>query len=133
MQATGVFGASEGSAARFFFSAKAGKLDRLGSDHPTIKPVDLKRWLVRLVTPPGGTVLDPFAGTGTTGLAAMIEGFDAILFEKRPKAVADIERRLAHARGEGRTTAIEAARLSTPKAARKARGGDTPLFAEPES
>jgi len=131
MQEVG-FGDS-GSAARFFYSAKAGKLDRLGSDHPTVKPVDLMRWLVRLVTPPGGTVLDPFAGSGSTGIAAHVEGFDAILMELRPEAVADIERRLAYIKGEGRTTAIEAARLSSPKAARKARGGDTPLFSEPEA
>ena len=42
--------------------------------HPTVKPIDLMRWLVRLVTPPGGLVLDPFTGSGTTGCAAMLEG-----------------------------------------------------------
>lgn len=50
--------------------------------HPTVKPLDLMRWLVRLVTPPGGTVLDPFAGTGTTGEAAIIEGFRSTLIEQ---------------------------------------------------
>ncbi len=59
-----------GSAARFFYTAKADADDRIGSKHPTVKPVDLMQWLVRLVTPKGGTVLDPFAGTGTTGEAA---------------------------------------------------------------
>ena len=42
--------------------------------HPTVKPIELMRWLVRLVTPPGGTVLDPFAGSGSTGCAAVLEG-----------------------------------------------------------
>lgn len=60
-----------GSAARFFYTAKADAEDRLGSKHPTVKPVSLMRWLCTLVTPPGGVVLDPFAGTGSTGLAAI--------------------------------------------------------------
>lgn len=92
---------SSGSAARFFYSAKAGPLDRLGSEHPTVKPVDLMRWLVRLVTPPGGLILDPFAGSGTTGIAALAEGFDAELIDLEPAHVADIETKLAHLRGEG--------------------------------
>jgi DNA modification methylase len=93
--------APENSAARFFFSAKAGREDRFGSKHPTVKPVDLIRWLMRLVTPPGGTVLDPFAGSGTAGVAGMAEGFDAILIEREPEYITDIEARLAHYRGEG--------------------------------
>lgn len=84
-----------GSAARFFFSAKADADDRLGSKHPTVKPVDLMQWLVRLVTPPKGMVLDPFAGTGTTGEAAWREGFDAILIEREPAYAEDIRRRMA--------------------------------------
>lgn len=68
-----------GSAARFFYSAKADADDRLGSKHPTVKPIDLMRYLVRLVTPPGGVVLDPFAGSGSTGVAAMLEGFELSL------------------------------------------------------
>ena len=57
-----------GSAARFFYTAKADSDDRLGSKHPTVKPVDLMQYLVRLITPPGGTVLSiRFAGTGATG------------------------------------------------------------------
>jgi site-specific DNA-methyltransferase (adenine-specific) len=52
-----------GSAARFFYSSKADSNDRIGSRHPTVKPVDLMQWLVRLVCPPGGVVLDPFSGT----------------------------------------------------------------------
>lgn len=50
--------------------------------HPTVKPIDVMRWLVRLVTPPGGTVLDPFTGSGTTGIACVLEGFDFIGCEK---------------------------------------------------
>jgi site-specific DNA-methyltransferase (adenine-specific) len=53
--------------------------------HPTVKPIDLMRWLVRLVTPPGGTVLDPFTGSGTTGVAAGLEGFDFIGIEREPE------------------------------------------------
>jgi site-specific DNA-methyltransferase (adenine-specific) len=52
------------------------------NDHPTVKPVALMRWLVRLVTPPGGLVLDPFLGSGTTGVAAVLEGFDFVGVEK---------------------------------------------------
>lgn len=88
-----------GSAARFFYQAKATKADRLGSKHPTVKPVDLIRYLVRLVTPPGGTVLDCFAGSGTTGMAAMAEGFNAILIEREAEYIADIQRRLDHVAG----------------------------------
>ncbi|MEO0385061.1 MAG: DNA methyltransferase [Pseudomonadota bacterium] len=89
-----------GSAARFFYSAKADADDRIGSKHPTVKPVDLMRYLVRLVTPKGpagqrGTVLDPFAGTGTTGEAAFCEGFNAILIEREDEYVADIKARMA--------------------------------------
>lgn len=84
-----------GSAARFFYTAKADEDDRLGSKHPTVKPLNLMQWLCRLVTPPGGTVLDPFAGTGTTGEAAFREGFNAVLIEREPEYQADIRRRMA--------------------------------------
>jgi DNA modification methylase len=90
----GRFG-DDGSAARFFYCAKAGKLDRAGSKHPTVKPVKLMQWLCRMLTPPGGTVLDPFAGSGTTGLAAYLEGFNAILIEREAEYVDDIRRRIA--------------------------------------
>lgn len=83
-----------GSAARFFYSAKADADDRIGSKHPTVKPVDLMRYLVRLVTPPGGTVIDCFAGTGTTGEAAWREGFYAVLIEREPEYQADIAERM---------------------------------------
>ena len=99
--------ADSGSAARFFYSAKASAEDRIGSKHPTIKPVDLMAWLVRLVTPPGGVVLGPFAGSGSTGGACIREGFDAILIEREAEYVADIRRRIA--RGQGLDSPLFAA------------------------
>jgi DNA modification methylase len=74
-----------GSAARFFYCSKASKADR-GADnkHPTVKPTDLMRYLCRLVTPPGGVVLDPFMGSGSTGKAAIREGFRFIGIERDP-------------------------------------------------
>lgn len=75
----GAFHADAGSASRFFYCAKASKKERgEGNDHPTVKPVSLMRYLCRLVTPPAGVVLDPFAGSGTTGVAAVMEGFNFI-------------------------------------------------------
>jgi len=82
------------SAARFFYCAKANKTDRAGSNHPTVKPIDLMRYLCRLVTPPGGLILDPFAGSGTTGQAAVEEGFRCLLIEREAEYVRDISRRL---------------------------------------
>lgn len=116
----GAFHADSGSAARFFYCAKASKSDRdegvllakttaaemtdrepdtdglnnpragagrtsgARNNHPTVKPTALMQWLVRLVTPPGGKVLDPFTGSGSTGKACAIEGFDFIGFEMDP-------------------------------------------------
>lgn len=74
---------SETSAARFFYCAKASSAERgEGNNHPTVKPLSLMRYLCRLITPPGGTVLDPFGGSGTTALAAREEGFSSILIEQ---------------------------------------------------
>jgi site-specific DNA-methyltransferase (adenine-specific) len=88
-----------GSAARFFYCAKASKADRgEGNNHPTVKPTDLMRYLCRLVTPPGGTVLDPFMGSGSTGKAAMLEGFDFIGIERDPEYVKIAEARIGAAR-----------------------------------
>jgi hypothetical protein len=95
---------SDTSAARFFnafpldadplfYCPKAGKQDRAGSKHPTVKPIALMRWCCRLVTPPGGTVLDPFAGSGTTGAGALDEGFNCILIEAHDDYATDIRRR----------------------------------------
>ena len=70
---------SDTSAARFFYCAKASKKDRgEGNTHPTVKPTDLMRYLCRLVTPPGGIVFDPFMGSGSTGRAALLEGFNFV-------------------------------------------------------
>ena len=81
--------ASTGGASRFFptfrYEAKAPTSERPrvnGTAHPTVKPLDLMRWLVRLVTPPGGTVLEPFAGSGTTVEACIVEGFHCIAIER---------------------------------------------------
>lgn len=72
-----------GSAARFFYCAKASRSERgEGNDHLTVKPIALMRWLVRLVTRNGGVVLDPFMGSGTTGIAALAEGCRFIGIEK---------------------------------------------------
>jgi site-specific DNA-methyltransferase (adenine-specific) len=111
-----------GSAARFFYCAKASAKDRdegvagvaggmsgrrdgsMGSitmrknTHPTVKPTDLMRYLCRLVTPPGGTVLDPFMGSGSTGKAAMLEGFDFIGIERDAEYVKIAEARIGAAR-----------------------------------
>lgn len=82
------------SAKRFHYTAKADDDDRLGTGHPTVKPVDLIQWLERLVTPKGGLVLDPFAGTGTAGEAAFREGMRAWLIEREPEYQDDIRRRM---------------------------------------
>ena len=120
--------ADAGSAARFYYCAKASRAEReLGlSDfmpetvgdgrkkaidnayqrgkterrnvHPTVKPAAVMRWLVRLVTPPGGTVLDPYSGSGTTGVAAALEGFGFIGCELSPEYVEIARARISHAR-----------------------------------
>jgi DNA modification methylase len=93
----GAFHADAGSAARFFYCAKADGADRsIGgkNNHPTVKPAELMAYLVRLVTPPGGTVLDPFAGSGSTGLAADRLQFHSILIELDPAYAAIAEQRI---------------------------------------
>lgn len=118
-----------GSAARFFYCAKASKKDRnegldpvrfaerpafdnedgsMGSRsgprrnyHPTVKPTDLMRYLCRLVTPPSGTVLDPFAGSGSTGKAAVMEGFSFIGIEREAEYVEIARARIAYAEQAG--------------------------------
>lgn len=75
----------EGAAA-FFYVAKPRRREKIGGTirnlHVTVKPIDLMRYLARLVTPPAGTILDPFLGSGTTGCAAMAEGFSFIGIER---------------------------------------------------
>ena len=91
----------KGSAARFFYCAKASKADRGESNgHPTVKPTELMRYLVRLVTQPGGTVLDPFTGSGSTGKAAILEGFSFIGIEKEEASVDISTRRMKEAQIE---------------------------------
>ncbi len=75
-------------ASRFFYVAKAPRSERPSVDgvaHPTVKPLALMRWLLRLVTPSGGCIVDPFAGSGTTLEAAYLEGFEAIGCEMTPE------------------------------------------------
>jgi site-specific DNA-methyltransferase (adenine-specific) len=83
-----------GSAARFFYCAKTSPSERGDNRHPTVKPISLMRYLCRLVTPPKGVVLDPFAGSGTTLVAARAEGFSAIGCELMPEHIEIIKRRL---------------------------------------
>lgn len=99
-----------GSASRFFMAceftpadyapivyyAKASKSDRgEGNTHNTVKPTSLIRYLCRLITPPGGTILDPFGGSGTTGLAAIEEGFHYILIEQQEEYCEIARKRIA--------------------------------------
>ena len=113
----------EGSAARFFYCPKTSKEDRnqgcealedkewktdgacipergdrpfnpSKNNHPTVKPTELMRYLCRLITPPGGTVLDPFNGSGSTGKAAVLEGFNYVGIELDPAYVAIAEARI---------------------------------------
>lgn len=86
---------TEKSAARFFYCAKTSKKERgEGNAHPTVKPVALMRYLCRLVTPLNGTTLDPFMGSGSTGKAALLEGFNFIGIEKNPEYFAIAEKRI---------------------------------------
>jgi DNA methylase len=98
--------ADSGGASRFFYCAKAPTKERPKVDgvaHPTVKPLELMRWLVKLVTPPRGRILDPFAGSGTTVEAAILEGFRPTAIELndgtngKPDYVAMIEKRAARA------------------------------------
>jgi DNA modification methylase len=122
--ATSKSDSSTGSAARFFYCAKASKKDRnegldgfaekrpdertttgmgtfdekgvakQANHHPTVKPTDLMRYLCRLITPPNGTVLDPFTGSGSTGKAAVLEGFNFIGVEQSEEYIAIAEARI---------------------------------------
>jgi site-specific DNA-methyltransferase (adenine-specific) len=97
---------SGGNVSRFFYTAKASKAEReAGLDapigeraniHTTVKPLSLMRYLVRLVTPKGGKVLDPFMGSGSTGCAAVLEGFDFVGIDITPEYVAIAQKRVDH-------------------------------------
>ena len=88
----------EGSAGTQSPRAGAGRTAaKVRNHHPTVKPVSVMRWLVRLVTPKNGVVLDPFAGSGTTGVACVHEGFDFIGIEREAEYAAIAEARINHA------------------------------------
>jgi len=108
-EVVGMFPTASGSAARFFYSAKASRAEREAgcemlpmrggkarNHHPTIKPLALMRYLCRLVTPPGGLVLDPFMGSGTTGCAALLEGFRFVGMDLDAESVEIASARIAH-------------------------------------
>lgn len=87
----GTLYADSGGASRFFYTAKASRFERthggtVENKHPTVKPISLMRYLVRLVTPPGGSVLDPFCGSGSTLVAAVDEDRDFIGIEQDPES-----------------------------------------------
>jgi len=135
-----IYPGETGSAARFFYCAKASKKDRdegldafnskasssmsgrrnpenaewdTGNDvtsrfvtnrknvHPTVKPTDLMRYLCRLITPPGGVILDPFMGSGSTGKAAILEGFRFIGIEKETEYLEIAKARIEFANSQG--------------------------------
>jgi site-specific DNA-methyltransferase (adenine-specific) len=93
-------GKDTGGPSRFFYTSKASTAERNNghgpaNTHPTVKPVDLMRWCIRLITPPGGVVLDPFGGSGTTGVAARAEGMRCILIEREAEYLDIIAGRLS--------------------------------------
>jgi site-specific DNA-methyltransferase (adenine-specific) len=91
-----------GGASRFFYVAKASKADKTANGtventHPTVKNTALMRWLVRLITPPGGTVLDPFMGSGSTGVACIHEGFSFVGMEREENFFEIARKRIRYA------------------------------------
>jgi len=78
------------------FSRGSGTPKARANRHPTVKPIDLMRWIVRLVVPPGGVVLDPFAGSGSTGIAAVLEGRQFVGIEREAEYVQIARARLGH-------------------------------------
>jgi site-specific DNA-methyltransferase (adenine-specific) len=88
---------NEGSASRFFYCAKASPSERnMGYEnkHPTVKPIKLMRYLVRLITPPDGIVLDPFGGSGTTAIACIEENKNYVLIERESEYIEIAEARI---------------------------------------
>ncbi len=122
------FTVTEWDDAPFRYVAKPSRAERnAGTDrniHPTVKPLDLMRWLVRLVTPPGGVVLDPFAGSGTTLAAAILEGFDCVGVEMTDDYLPLIEGRCAWAE--------KAARFGPVTGRPRADADDTPTLFDVE-
>jgi site-specific DNA-methyltransferase (adenine-specific) len=101
------YGGDSGSASRFLYTAKASKSER-GKDntHPTVKPLKLMQYLVRLVTPKDGIVLDPFGGSGTTAVAAIEEDKDFIIMERETEYIAKIHKRVKKALNKPRQTTL---------------------------
>ena len=101
-----------GDVSRFFYTSKPSKKEReagleppegqRANVHPTVKPIDLMRYLCRLITPPNGTVLDPFMGSGSTGCAASLEGFDFVGIEREAEYFEIAQRRIEHWRDEAK-------------------------------
>lgn len=96
---------------RFFYTAKTSRKereaglpqgDKRANVHPTVKPIELMRYLVRLITPSQGTVLDPFMGSGSTGCAAALEGFDFVGIERESEYFEIAQRRIEHRRNEAK-------------------------------
>jgi site-specific DNA-methyltransferase (adenine-specific) len=91
---------NSGGASRFFYCPKAAKKDRnegdVSNNHPTVKPTDLMRYLINLVTPPNGTILDPFMGSGSTGKAAVKCGVNFIGIEKEQEYMEIASARIEH-------------------------------------
>jgi site-specific DNA-methyltransferase (adenine-specific) len=105
----GMDGARPHTAPDYTYQAKGAR-----NTHPTVKPIELMRWLVRLVTPPGGVALDPFTGSGTTGIACMLEGLRFVGIEREPEYAAIARARIAwwmaHPEGVEIVKALEADR-----------------------
>lgn len=155
-----------GSAARFFYCAKASRRDRdeglehlevretaamhgnmttgqplagngtpiatpkRANTHPTVKPTALMQWLCRLVTPPGGTILDPFLGSGSTGKAALLEGFNFIGCEREDEYMPIAEARIRFAVDQREWPAVATQRpAAIPDAANDNKSGQADLFA----
>lgn len=78
------------------FGAGVGSFEPRRNTHPTVKPIALMRWLCRLITPPGGVILDPFLGSGTTAIAAALEGFNVIGIEREPDYLQIARARIAY-------------------------------------
>lgn len=121
-----------GGASRFFYTAKASRRERgEGNNHPTVKSLALMRWLVRMVTPPGGVVLDPFCGSGTTLVAAIEEGFDCIGIEREAEYVAIIEARVAAAQQRPQRVAKPKPKRQPVKVQPAATAPPTPIVSAP--
>lgn len=91
----------EGSAGTHSPAAGSGRVaERIANVHPTVKSIDLMRWLCRLVAPPAGLVVDPFCGSGTTGCAAVLEGFQFLGMEREAEYVAIANARISYWAGQ---------------------------------